>query len=214
MADTRAEIVGSVVLAPIRGEDVAEVAKLHCEALPGLLSALGPAAARAVYEGYVASPRGLGFVDVEGGALQGFVLGSDAPEPWRREALASNRWRILRGIAAGLLRRPRALPHVLSLTGAGAETGPFDPHTPELTYIAVAARASHGGIGARLFAAFADAARARGAGAFELSVEADNQRAAAFYEARGMRVVRAYRQFGRAYRRYRLELDAREAAGS
>jgi ribosomal protein S18 acetylase RimI-like enzyme len=192
------------VLAPIRGEDVVEVAKLHCEALPGLLSALGPGLAQAVYEGYVASPRRLGFVEVEGGVLQGFVLGSDAPEAWRREARDANRWAILRGLAAGLRRRPRALRDVLSLARSGA--GAFDPRTPELTYIAVAERARRRGVGARLFDAFADAARARGARAFELSVEVDNPRAAAFYEARGMRVACAYRQFGRAYRRYRLDL--------
>jgi ribosomal protein S18 acetylase RimI-like enzyme len=192
------------VLAPIRGEDVALVAKLHCEALPGLLSALGPALAQAVYEGYVASPRRLGFVEVEGGALQGFVLGSDSPEAWRREARGADPWAILRGVAAGLRRRPRALWDVLSLARAGA--GAFDPRTPELTYLAVAEGARRRGVGARLFDAFAGAARARGARAFELSVEVDNPRAAAFYEARGMRVVRAYRQFGRAYRRYRLDL--------
>jgi ribosomal protein S18 acetylase RimI-like enzyme len=202
------------VLAPIRGEDVVEVAKLHCEALPGLLSALGPGLAQAVYEGYVASPRRLGFVEVEGGVLQGFVLGSDAPEAWRREARDANRWAILRGLAAGLRRRPRALRDVLSMAvtmgtsppNPGEGAGAFDPRTPELTYIAVAERARRRGVGARLFDAFADAARARGARAFELSVEVDNPRAAAFYEARGMRVACAYRQFGRAYRRYRLDL--------
>jgi ribosomal protein S18 acetylase RimI-like enzyme len=192
---------------------VVEVAKLHCQALPGLLSALGPAPAQAVYEGYVASPRRLGFVEVEGAVLQGFVLGSDSPEPWRREALAANPWAILRGIAAGLRRRPRALSHVLSLAIPGAGADAFDPRPPELTYLAVAERARRRGVGARLFDAFADAARARGARAFELSVEVDNRRAAAFYEARGMRVVRAYRQFGRAYRRYRLDLAPREPGG-
>jgi ribosomal protein S18 acetylase RimI-like enzyme len=101
---------------------------------------------------------------------------------------------------------------VLSLVGTGSDA--FDPRTPELTYLAVAERARRGGVGARLFAAFADAARARGAQAFELSVEDDNRRAVTFYEARGMRVVRSYRQFGRAYRRYRLDLAAGDAAGS
>ena len=191
------------MLEPLREAHLRAVTELHHEALPGLLSALGAGAAGAVYEGYVASPRGIGFVAVEGGALQGFVLGSDSPEPWRREALDANRWPILRGIAAGLLARPRALAQVLSLV---RPSGAFDPDVPELTYLAVAPRALRSGVATRLFTAFAGAVRARGARAFELSVEEENRRAAAFYDARGMRLVRVYRQFGRGYQRYRMEL--------
>jgi ribosomal protein S18 acetylase RimI-like enzyme len=191
------------MLEPMRRDHVVAVADLHREALPGLLSALGPAAVRATYEGYLAGPRGVGFVDVERGALAGFVVGSDAPRLWRRDALEANRRAILLGIAAGLLTRPRALPYVLSLV---LPSGAFDPDGPELTYIAVAPRARRGGVATRLFTAFAGTVRARGARAFELSVEEENPSAATFYEARGMRRVRVYRQFGRAYRRYRLEL--------
>src|SRR4051794_7712279 len=126
------------MLEPMRREHVGAVAALHREALPGLLSALGPAAVRAAYEGYLASPRGLGFVDVELGALSGFVVGSDTPRLWRREALRANRRAILLGVAGGLLARPRALPYVLSLAWP---SGDFDPDVPELTYIAVASPA-------------------------------------------------------------------------
>jgi ribosomal protein S18 acetylase RimI-like enzyme len=192
------------MLERIRNEHVVAVAELHGQALPGLLSMLGHAAVRATYDGYLASPRGVGFVDLELGALSGFVVGSETPGLWRRDAVRANAGGILLGVTAGLVKDPRAIRPFVELALPSGD--PLDPDEPELTYLAVAERARRGGVATRLFTAFADALRARGARAFELSVEEENHSAVAFYLARGMRRARDYRQFGKLYQRYRLEL--------
>jgi ribosomal protein S18 acetylase RimI-like enzyme len=178
---------------------------LHCEALPGLLSAMGPAATAAFYEGYVASARCVAFVDEHDGIVRGFVLGSGDPEGMRRDALRANTLGILRGMAASVLRRPLVL-RLLAGGAAGLRGGGFDPRAPELTYIAVREDARGSGVGSALLAAFHDALRGQGVGRYELSVETDNHGAVTFYESRGLRQVSTYRQFGTTYRRYALEL--------
>ncbi len=57
-------------MTPFRREHVARVAALHCRALPGLLSTLGAAATAAFYEGYLASPRCVAFIDEENGVVR------------------------------------------------------------------------------------------------------------------------------------------------
>jgi len=193
------------VVTPFRREHVARVAALHCRALPGLLSTLGATATAAFYEGYVASPRCVAFVDEHDGLVRGFVLGSGDPEGLRRDALRANACGILRGVAASVLRRPGVL-RMLAGGAAGLRAGGFDPRAPELTYIAVREDARDAGVGSALLAAFHSALRGQGVGRYELSVEADNQEAVAFYEARGLRQAGTYRQFGTTYRRYALEL--------
>ncbi len=193
------------MVASFRREHVARVADLHCRALVGLLSALGPAAAAAFYEGYLASPRCVAFVDEHDGVVRGFVLGSGDPEGMRRDALRANARGILCAMAASVLRRPRVVRQLLD-GAVGLRGGGFDPRAPELTYIAVREDARGTGVGSALLAAFHSALRGLGVGRYELSVEADNQAAVAFYESRGLQQAGTYRQFGATYRRYALEL--------
>ena len=193
------------MVAPFRREHVAQVAELHCKTLPGLLSALGPAAAAAFYEGYLSSPRCVAVVDEHDGVVRGFVLGSGDPERMRRDALRANRLGILRATVASVLRRPGVLRR-LADGAAGLRRGSYDPRAPELTYIAVLEDARGAGVGSLLLSAFHAALRAQGVGRYELSVEADNHGAVAFYESRGLRQIGTYRQFGATYRRYALEL--------
>lgn len=195
------------MVAPFEREHVARVAELHCRRLKGLLSAMGPRAAIAFYEGYLASPRCVAFVDEHAGVVRGFVLGSTDPERMRRDALAANPGGILLGMVAAAFRQPGILRHLadgaMGLSGSG-----FDPRAPELTYIAVREDARGAGVGSALLTAFNSALREKGVGRYELSVEEGNQDAVAFYEARGLRLAGTYRQFGTTYRRYALELPA------
>jgi len=201
------------VVTPLRAVHIAPVADLHCRALPGLLSGLGPAVAAAFYAGYLASPHCVAFADERQGVLRGFVLGSGDPARMRRDALRANIRGILSRMIAALLRRPGAIRLLLGGV-AGPRGGGFDPRSPELTYIAVREDARGAGVGGALLEAFHSALRARGVRRYELSVETDNREAVAFYERRGLREVGAYRQFGRGYRRYALELPpARLAEG-
>jgi ribosomal protein S18 acetylase RimI-like enzyme len=195
----------AIMVAPFRRDHVARVADLHCHALPGLLTALGPRTAAAFYEGYLASQRSVAFVDEQEGVVRGFVLGSGDPEGMRRDALRANTGAILLGILTGAVRRPAVLRRLVD-GAVGLRGGDFDPRAPELTYIAVREDARGAGVGSVLLAAFHSALRAKGIARYELSVEANNPGAVAFYESRGLRWTGSYRQFGTMYRRYALEL--------
>lgn len=184
---------------------MARVADVHCNALPGLLTAMGRAATVAFYTGYLASPRCVAFVDDHDGVVRGFVLGSGDPEGMRRDALRANLRGILLRVAWCALRRPVVLRQIVD-GAAGLRRGGFDPRAPELTYIAVRPDARGTGVGRALLAAFHAALRERGVGRYELSVETENQRAVAFYESQGLRQTGTYRQFGTMYRRYAREL--------
>jgi ribosomal protein S18 acetylase RimI-like enzyme len=198
----------TVVVAPFRREHVRRVAVLHCRTLPGLLTALGPSAAAAFYEGYLASPRCVAFVDEHDAVLRGFVLGSDDPEGMRRDALGANPAGILLRTAAAVLCRPGALALLVG-AAAGPRQGGFDLRAPELTYIAVREEARGTGVGSALLAAFDAGLRERGVARYELSVEVENEAAVTFYEARGLERTSSYRQFGTTYRRYAKELPRR-----
>lgn len=185
-----------------RPEHAAQVAALHCSALPGLLSALGPWTATVFYRGALTSPRCLAFVDEHQGAVRGFVFGSSEPEELRRDILRARPLRILLGSAASVLRKPS----VLRLFASGVTGGSFDPRAPELTYLAVREEARGAGVGRALLAAFAEDLRARGVARYELSVEGDNRAAVDFYQAQGLRETGTYRQFDKLYRRLALEM--------
>ncbi len=196
-----------IVVAPLRIAHVAAVAELHCRALGGLLAALGPRAARAFYRGYVESPRCVAFVAEERGVLRGFVLGSWDPGALRRDALRARGVRMLGAVLASVLRRPSLLRDLLD-GRASLHDGRLDPRAPELTYVAVRAEARGAGVGSALLAAFGDALRARQISRYELSVEADNAAAVAFYRSNGLVQIGTYRQFGKAYGRYAMQLGA------
>jgi len=197
-----------MTVTPFQSGHVERVADLHCRTLGGLLTALGPKSAAAFYSGYVASPACIAYVEEQGGVLRGFVLGSGDPERMRKDALRANRGSIGWAVAARVLRQPSLLRLVLD--GARGlrpdEAGGFDPRAPELTYIAVREDARGAGVGSALLDAFHAALRAQGFEEYELSVEADNAQAVAFYESRGLRQTGTYRQFGTTYRRYVREI--------
>jgi ribosomal protein S18 acetylase RimI-like enzyme len=190
---------------PLGREHIAAVAALHYRALGGLLTMLGPAAIAPFYRGYLDSPRCIAFVDVREGALRGFVLGSSAPAAMRRDALRANLVGIAAGMARALLWRPRLLRHVLSGV-SGMRGAAFDPTAPELTYVAVREDARGNGSGGALLRAFGAALRRQGVTRYELSVEASNRAALAFYESHGLRQTGSYRQFETTYHRYACDV--------
>jgi ribosomal protein S18 acetylase RimI-like enzyme len=203
----------TIAVAPIRGEHVARVAALHCQALGGLVTALGPAAAAEFYDGYLASRSCLGFVEERADIVRGFVLGSAHPERMRHEALRAN----FRGIAGRALARAFRRPGLWRLLAAGtlgARARAFDRRAPELTYIAVRDDARGVGIGRVLLTAFEAGLRAQGIRRYELSVEADNRGALAFYEGHGLRPIGTYEEFGVTYRRYAQDLTSGSGSGA
>ena len=193
------------MIVPLAPAHAGAVARLHRASLTGLLSRLGPRAACAYYSGCARSAAASGFVLLEAGEVRGFVLGSLRPGELQREVLRRNPFGILLGVGAGVLRRPSAL-WWLARSFRGPDAGSYDATVPELTYLAIAAEHRGGGAGRRLVEAFTAALRAAGAAACELSVDADNAAAVAFYERLGFLPVGSYREFGALHLRYRLEL--------
>jgi ribosomal protein S18 acetylase RimI-like enzyme len=189
---------------PMGRQHVAAVTALHRQALGGLLTMLGPRAIAACYRGYLASPGCTAFVAELDGVVRGFVLGSDAPEAMRRDALRANLFEIARGVAYGVLRRPATLRHVFA--GVVARASGFDSSAPELTYVAVRDVARGAGVGSALVRAFEESLRRRGVTRYELSVEAGNHAARGFYEAHGMRKESSYVEFDRTYHRYEYDV--------
>ena len=192
------------MIVPLGPEHVDQVARLHCAALTGLLTELGESAARAFYDGCVRAGSAIGFVYVNEGKVQGFVLGSIRPDTLKRAVVRANPAGTLAGMFLGILRRPAALAWLLK-SFKGPDEGSYDPRTPELTYLAVASEGRGSGIGGRLVDAFTRVMRDAGVPAYELSVDDDNERAIAFYEARGFKLIGRYREFGTRHRRYKLQ---------
>lgn len=195
------------MIVPFGLEHVDSVAKLHCAALTGLLSELGESAARAFYTGCVRSRAAIGFVNLEQGAVNGFVLGSIHPNELKKAVVCGDSAGTLAGVFLGILRRPAALARLIQ-SFMGPDEGNCDPREPELTYLAVAAGCRESGVGGELVNAFTQAMRDAAVSAYELSVDDDNEAAAAFYIGRGFAPIGHYREFGVWHRRYRLTLSS------
>src|SRR5262245_48061640 len=139
-------------------EHVDEMARLHCESLKGLLQRLGPPAARAYYTGAVRTDAAIGLVDVDGGAVRGFVLGSTNPVNLKRDVFRENRLATLAAVFRGIVRSPRSLVWLLR-SFRGPDDGSYDADVPELTYLAVDAAFRSTGLGKALVEAFSLAMR-------------------------------------------------------
>ncbi len=78
-----------------------------------------------------------------------------------------------------------------------------------MTYLAVSPERQGGGIGERLVGSFTQAMRGSGVSAYALSVDENNERAIAFYEKIGFKLIGRYREFGALHCRYRLQTAPR-----
>ena len=180
------------------------VAQLHIHSLTGLLRDLGPRATRAYYHGAARSSSAIGYVCVEESGLVGFVLGSANPQQLRREILTNSFFQTILGTCSGVVRKPSTFRLLLSSFFLDNEG--FDPRTAELIYLAVDGNQRSSGIGKQLVECFSKKLSKLSVTAYELSVDADNQKAINFYDRLGFVEISRYREFGIDHKRYRLEL--------
>jgi ribosomal protein S18 acetylase RimI-like enzyme len=167
------------LIVPLSSQHVSAVAQLHRASLTGLLTDLGLPAIRAFYAACAETDLAVGFVDVEGNTVRGFVLGSVQSQRLRAETMRRKPIATMLGIAVGVARKPSALRSLLRSL-RGPDEGAYDRHVPELLYLAVDKSIRGGGVGAQLVAAFTHALAAAGADTYELSVDEDNSSAIAF----------------------------------
>ncbi len=182
---------------PLVATDAAAVAALHVACLQGLLADLGRPVVTAFYRAAVRLDETVGVV--LGDPVVGFACGTLANHRYYRRVLRADPLGVGVGLAARLAVRPR----LLARFAGGAEA----PAGAELLFLALAPQVRGQGHGRRLLEAFETALLARGAAAYELSVEADNERAIAVYERRGLVRCGAFAEFGLARYRYRKELS-------
>jgi ribosomal protein S18 acetylase RimI-like enzyme len=172
--------------------DAAAVARLHTTALQGLLSDLGLGLATAFYRAAARLDATIAVVADEGGPV-GFVCGTtEAAGYYHRVALASPL-----AVGGRLAWRLAADSELRRQLGQGEAF-----RGPELLFLAVAEEHRGLGIGGSLIDQFEDRLRDRRISRYALCVEADNSRARAVYEARGLVAEREFDEFGLARVRY------------
>lgn len=189
-----------MTLRPMTAADAGQVAALHTTALQGLLSDLGPGLVAAFYRAALRLPSTVALVADEGGPV-GFVLGTtEAAGYYQRVARRSP-------VAVGgrMFWRMLTTPALRQRLGQGQEFA-----GPELLFLAVAGAARGRGFGGALIDGFEAALRARGVGQYALCVEADNARAVAVYEGRGLTVAAEFEEFGLTRCRYTKLLATEE----
>jgi ribosomal protein S18 acetylase RimI-like enzyme len=192
-----------MIIERLASEHVNGVAALHDTELTGLLAQLGPRATQAYYSACAALPSAIGFVAVSDKHIDGFVLGTLSHPKLRREVTRSNPIGVAYGVLEGVLQNPSLIKHLLSFNGKQRQ---YDAEAPELIYFAVAPSRRGQGVGAMLVTAFSDAMRAAGRSRYELSVDAENQKATVFYERMGFKRIGEYTEFGRRHLRYAMQL--------
>lgn len=193
--------------------DLDRVVAVHVAAFPGFfLTALGPAFLRAYYRAVLDFDAGCLLVAELDGRVVGFVAGFADPRRFygifRRRPLP-----FAAAVAAGLLRRPWLLGRILGRArsilhrGSGSRPEPTAAAC-ELSSLAVDPLARRRGVGQRLVAAFAAAARERGLDVVRLTTDArDNEPVNAFYAGLGFRLSASIVAAGRrAMNEYELPL--------
>lgn len=186
-------------------EHVEAVADLHLRYLTGLLRDLGNHAVRSFYLGAADSELTVARVFESEGRVQGFVLGSVEPGRLRKEIVKSHFIQTVLSTSMGVIRRPKLI-HSILISRRDRDSN-FDPGAAELIYLAVDKGQRSAGVGKQLVEEFGRELQSSGVVAFELSVDADNVAATAFYERLGFQRIGQYREFGTDHFRFRKTLE-------
>jgi len=164
-------------------EALAQVAALHAAAIDrGFLSSLGPRFLVQLYRAIDEAPGGVLLVEQREGRVAGFIAGSTAMGPVRRQLLR-HPLPLVVALAPALLR-PRT---ILGIGEAARGAGNGDAGLPraELLSLAVEPRFRGSGIAESLYLRLVDRLRALGADAFRIVVGEALAPAHRFYQRMG-----------------------------
>lgn len=172
------------MIVPMNESHVPQVVELHANHVKSLLAEFGRRFCRSFYLEAVHSSNCIGFVDVEGGRVRGFVLGA-----LNNSTLFSS-WSLRFKMLCALAVRPRLLGRILFHLTAGFAAA------PEILYEAVDPADRRQGIATRLTLAVAEAYRVRGVTRYEIRIDRDNIPNLTRHCKLGARIVREFIEDG------------------
>lgn len=166
-------------------EVVRQAAALHRRQIPdGFISSLGPDFLGRVVRNVADSEHGIALVALEEERVRGLLLGAVTAGGLFRDFLVHHGLGAARDVLAHLVRPAVWRKIFESLFYPARRPGEELPE-PELLDLAVDEESVGTGLAGRLFAAFAEELRGRGADGFRITTGASLERARGFYEKMG-----------------------------
>jgi ribosomal protein S18 acetylase RimI-like enzyme len=201
---------GEWTLRPIRLADAPSVARVHRTVIEGFLPSLGEAVLTHVYAASCTAPETVGLVVELGGDVVGFVLGT-------RDLRRLFRYVIVRrGIGLGwavlcaFVRRPGHLGRIfetLRFPGRSAPPSTRPPDEAELVAIGVLPLHRNRGLAKALIHRLSLELSRFGVRSYRVATYASNWQADHLYRSLGFEMIDEFEMYGRAWNRYRIELD-------
>lgn len=182
---------------------LAQLARLHRENLPSLLSELGTAFLEKYYRAASKDSQTIGYYAQLAPLDEpvGWIIGTPQPGKLNDSLRRPFRW-FAAQLLGFLVTRPQTLAQLLFSAASSSRKAPAESEMIELVYLGVAPQARHQGIGKALLEHFIQDSRAAGYPAVVLSVETENKTAFELYRKTGFHIHRRIRE-GR-FERYRM----------
>lgn len=199
----------SVVLHPMRHEDLDVVVDVHITSFPNFfLTFLGKGFLALLYEALLSGPEGIAIVASAKGSVVGFVAGVSDQLVFYRTLLKRKKWAFARASMSALFRNPGIAPRLIRALRRPAEAEQATTAACLLS-IAVLPDFRGTGVGKRLVDEFSEALRREGGTAFCLITDRDdNESVNRFYKESGFRLARSFAtREGRAMNEYVFELS-------
>lgn len=191
-----------IPVSQLMNRQIAELARLHHDVLPSLLSDLGLPVVTRYYQIACRDAAVIGLCACsETGHPLGWAIGSSKPDQLNGRLREAPVW-----FAAQMLRvlvtRPRVIRQLIASVRTAAS---FVPEGAiELTYLGLDTSARKQGVGRELLDRFTRTAREAKYNSVILSVEAENEAAIALYTRAGFTVIDTFAEG--SFQRHRMEL--------
>jgi ribosomal protein S18 acetylase RimI-like enzyme len=203
----RPEVPSVGALAPA---DAAEIARIHCAALPdGFLARLGPEVLRRIYVGVLVAPGTVGLAVRQDGRIAAFLVATADTHALFRHLLRHQTLSLAVPLLAAVCRRPRLAGEILQTLRypATLREKQWPPSAAaELMALAVRAECRSGGCARALVDALNGTFQHMGVGAYTVGVYSSNGPANAAYRRLGFEPWHRFEMLGAPWTRYGLRL--------
>jgi ribosomal protein S18 acetylase RimI-like enzyme len=194
-----------MMIVQIKREHSREIAEIHKEALADdFLPSLGLRFLETFYKGVLEKRGVFGFVSIEKGKVNGFVLGTDEMGRFFKLALRANFLSLSLLLFLRIMKKPSIIKNVLAtLLYPNKETGP----KAELIVVAVDRSARGKGLGRKLVGALEREMKKRKIKKYKLTVTKRNKGANAFYKEMKFRKLSDFNLYGKDWNLLVKELE-------